>query len=106
MHDMAHRVRSELLSYNPSVSVHGAAGSLQRGVGAFWRRGGTGTRQPSAAPFFAPGGSPDSVHRARESIATAYLSGNGLEIGALHQPSRVPTAARVRYVDRMTAPDL
>jgi predicted SAM-dependent methyltransferase len=106
MHDMAHRIRSELLSYNPSVSVHAAAGRLQRRVGAFLRRGDTGISQPSAAPFFAPGGSPDSVHRTRESIATAYLSGNGIEIGALHQPLRVPTAARVRYVDRMTAPDL
>lgn len=38
----------------------------------------------------------------REQVASAYLRGEGIEIGALHQPLRVPQAARVRYVDRLT----
>ncbi len=31
-----------------------------------------------------------------------YLSGNGIEIGALHQPALVPSRCRVSYVDAMT----
>jgi len=37
----------------------------------------------------------------RSLIAGRYLAGDGIEIGALHQPLRVPRAARVRYVDRL-----
>src|SRR5690349_3408731 len=37
----------------------------------------------------------------RETVAEAYLRGEGIEIGALHMPLRVPEAARVKYVDRM-----
>lgn len=37
------------------------------------------------------------LRRAR--LAARYLSGDGLEIGALHMPVRVPRHARVRYVD-------
>ena len=33
-------------------------------------------------------------------IARRFLRGSGLEIGALHRPLRVPSRARVRYVDR------
>lgn len=36
--------------------------------------------------------------RTRTQLARKYLSGEGIEIGALHKPLR--TAARVRYVDR------
>jgi len=37
----------------------------------------------------------------REALAEAFIGGAGLEIGALHQPLRVPASAKVRYVDRM-----
>jgi SAM-dependent methyltransferase len=39
-------------------------------------------------------------------IAAAYLTGHGIEIGALHSPTTVPRGVRVRYVDRMSAEDL
>ena len=42
----------------------------------------------------------------REVVARVYLKGEGIEIGALHNPLRVPPGARVRYVDRMTNEDL
>jgi len=37
----------------------------------------------------------------RRRLANRYLSGSGLEVGALHRPLRVPRKANVRYVDRM-----
>ena len=43
----------------------------------------------------------------RRSIAAHYyIKGNGIEIGALHNPLNVPRKATVRYVDRMTVADL
>ncbi len=42
----------------------------------------------------------------RYSLAFLYLRGNGLEIGALHNPLKVSPRAKVRYVDRMTVADL
>ncbi len=42
----------------------------------------------------------------REAIAAHYLRGEGIEIGALHNPLRLPRAAHVRYVDRMSREDL
>ncbi len=39
-------------------------------------------------------------------MAAIYLRGHGIEIGALHRPHRVPGSANVKYVDRMTVPDL
>src|SRR6059036_2532729 len=42
----------------------------------------------------------------RKTIASTYLRGDGLEIGALHNPLKVPPAARVKYVDRMCVADL
>lgn len=42
----------------------------------------------------------------RETAATQYLRGQGLEIGALHNPLTVPRKAHVRYVDRMSVADL
>lgn len=38
----------------------------------------------------------------RRQIAWHYLSGNGIEVGALHSPLEVPPYATVRYVDRMS----
>lgn len=43
---------------------------------------------------------------ARAAFAKAYLSGDGIEIGALHQPLATPPQATVRYLDRMTTPNL
>lgn len=37
----------------------------------------------------------------RKDLAGRFLSGDGIEIGALHEPLAVPPAARVRYVDRL-----
>jgi predicted SAM-dependent methyltransferase len=42
----------------------------------------------------------------RDAVAARYLRGEGLEIGALHNPLPVPPAVRVRYVDRMPVPEL
>ncbi|MCX6357555.1 MAG: methyltransferase domain-containing protein [Candidatus Aureabacteria bacterium] len=42
----------------------------------------------------------------RETIAALYVRGDGIEIGALHAPLRVPSAARVRYVDKRTVEEL
>jgi SAM-dependent methyltransferase len=42
----------------------------------------------------------------RELIATAFLSGEGIEIGALHNPLAVPKTARVKYLDRMKKEEL
>jgi SAM-dependent methyltransferase len=42
----------------------------------------------------------------RRRLSDRYLHGDGVEIGALHMPLRVPRTARVRYVDRMTVPSL
>jgi SAM-dependent methyltransferase len=44
---------------------------------------------------------PDRVVSARMRIAKRYLSGEGIEIGALHNPLPVPRSAHVRYVDRL-----
>jgi len=42
----------------------------------------------------------------RERISGAYIMGDGIEIGALHNPLSVPRSGRVKYVDRMTLEDL
>lgn len=42
----------------------------------------------------------------RGDLAKRYLAGEGLEIGALHRPLPLHPAARARYVDRMSAPEL
>ena len=42
----------------------------------------------------------------RYSLAFLYLRGDRVEIGALHNPLKLSTCARVRYVDRMTVAEL
>lgn len=42
----------------------------------------------------------------RAAVASRYLKGEGIEIGALHTPLSVPRVARVKYVDRMSVLDL
>jgi hypothetical protein len=46
---------------------------------------------------------PPSLHA---TLASEYLRGNGLEIGALHNPLPVPPHVQLRYVDRMSVADL
>lgn len=43
---------------------------------------------------------------AREELARRYLNGDGVEVGALNLPLRVPEGARVRYVDYRPAEEL
>jgi SAM-dependent methyltransferase len=42
----------------------------------------------------------------RRLVAELYLSGEGLEIGALNSPLTLPAGARVRYVDRLGPAEL
>lgn len=49
---------------------------------------------------------PPAYIDARAVFATRFLSGEGLEIGGLHQPLAMPAHAQVRYVDRMRTEDL
>jgi predicted SAM-dependent methyltransferase len=42
----------------------------------------------------------------RRDIAFQYLSGEGIEVGALHAPLQVPDSVKVHYVDRMSVSDL
>lgn len=42
----------------------------------------------------------------RSVIAETYLSGVGIEIGALHNPLKLPNRANAKYVDRLSVPDL
>ncbi|MFO5493152.1 MAG: methyltransferase domain-containing protein [Cuspidothrix sp.] len=42
----------------------------------------------------------------RRQIALHYLSGDGIEVGALHSPLNIPGNATVRYVDRMPVAEL
>jgi SAM-dependent methyltransferase len=35
-----------------------------------------------------------------------YLRGEGIKIGALHNPLLLPQSAKIKYVDRMSLPDL
>ena len=52
-------------------------------------------------------GAPRRRFRAvRRDIASRYLTGSGIEVGALHQPLEVPAGASVRYLDRMTVEQL
>jgi SAM-dependent methyltransferase len=43
------------------------------------------------------------VPSTREVVAARHLRGDGIEIGAMHYPLKVPAGARVRYVDKMSA---
>lgn len=48
----------------------------------------------------------DDVFVTREDLARRYLSGDGIEIGAMSYPLRLPAGARARYVDRLPKPEL
>ena len=94
--------------YNPSVTFQVGAKRLQQRIAAFVRHRlrAAGRDSTPAAPAFEPGGSTATIHHTRAVIAATFLRGDGIEIGALHQPLLVPASARVRYVDRMTVPEL
>ncbi|MCZ2342703.1 MAG: class I SAM-dependent methyltransferase [Bacteroidales bacterium] len=49
---------------------------------------------------------PDSFLKTRKRVAQKYLHGEGIEVGALHNPLPTPQSARVRFVDRMSVEDL
>ena len=49
---------------------------------------------------------PFSLSGTRQQAARAYLKGNGIEIGALHNPLPLPRNVRAMYIDRMSVPDL
>lgn len=42
----------------------------------------------------------------RTLLSSKYLSGEGIEIGALHSPLQVNSSTKVKYVDRLTKPEL
>lgn len=42
----------------------------------------------------------------RESVASMYIRGKGIEIGPLHNPLQLPKTAKIKYVDRMSSQDL
>lgn len=44
---------------------------------------------------------PAEAYHLRKVLTDEFLSGSGLEIGALHHPLAVPRGVRVRYVDRL-----
>ena len=73
-------------------------------IASYLRR--VGAANSTLAPLFDSRWPDGSTHQTRRRIADAYLRGDGLEIGALHQPLEVPSTARVKYVDRMTVPEL
>jgi SAM-dependent methyltransferase len=88
------------------VNIRAGAAKLQRRVAALVRRFDPIGGDTPSPPALDPGGSLAKVHETRELVAATYLRGEGIEIGALHQPLRVPASTRVKYVDRMTAADL
>ncbi len=53
-----------------------------------------------------PSNSETKFQAIRKQIADAYLSGDGIEVGALHSPLIVSEQARVRYVDRLSVTNL
>ena len=57
-----------------------------------------GVGEPAAHPPFR--------FTSRDALAAGYLSGDGIEIGALHSPTAIPAHARTRFVDRKPAEEL
>jgi SAM-dependent methyltransferase len=49
---------------------------------------------------------PREIQDHRYEVARRWLRGDGVEVGALHAPLRVPAEARVRYVDRLPVAEL
>ncbi len=53
-----------------------------------------------------PATPPADVGDARDELAAQFLRGDGVEIGALHLPTRLTPGTQARYVDRMSIEDL
>lgn len=51
-------------------------------------------------------GTTAALYRRRIRVAFRHVRGEGIEIGALHRPLRLPGDVLVRYVDRLTQEDL
>ena len=90
------------------MSVRARAKRLERRIVTFVRGGLDATRGELGPPasMFGSGTSLAAILRTREAIAAVFLRGDGIEIGALHQPLHLPPSARVRYVDRMPISEL
>src|SRR5690349_21215729 len=74
---------------------------LQRFGGSVWRRIKAHSIFGTRVPLYGA-----TIHHTRRVLAAAYLTGDGIEIGALNGPLIVPRRARVKYVDRMNATEL
>ncbi len=61
----------------------------------------TRRRKPIATPIGAEVAPPPEAYHLRKVLTDEFLSGAGIEIGALHHPLAVPPEVRVRYVDRL-----
>jgi SAM-dependent methyltransferase len=53
-----------------------------------------------------PADAPQIRYSSRGELAAGLLSGEGIEIGALHSPTPVPPHVRIRFVDRKPTPQL
>jgi SAM-dependent methyltransferase len=53
-----------------------------------------------------PEPAPVALRDTRAELAGEFLRGSGIEIGALHLALTIPPGVSVRYVDRMTVPEL
>ncbi len=62
--------------------------------------------QVTSLPIAAPEPPPVATRDTRGELSGEFLLGSGIEIGALHLAMALPPGARVRYVDRMTVPEL
>ena len=62
--------------------------------------------QVTSLPTAAPETPPVAKRDTRGELSGEFLLGSGIEIGALHLAMRLPPGTRVRYVDRMTVPEL
>ena len=64
-------------------------------------------RKDQAAPRASVAPTPHALAIGRRLLfAQLYITGEGLEIGALDSPQPLPAGARVRYVDRLTVDEL
>ena len=94
--------------YDSSVRVWTRAKSLARRLAAVaFARFNTVKGEPDSPTLMSRSKNAHTDMRPfRESIAVAFLRGDGSEIGMLHSPLRVPTTAHVKYVDQMPVPEL